>query len=138
MDCPQLHAFLPQSPYRSTGIPSSVFSRLCFTLASTTRKCRLFREHPDTLFRDSANHIIRVASITITFVACLLPTIAIIALFKINSRDLVLGLITAFTALFALGLILFSTSSSRQEIFLATIGFSAVVVVFVQRQVVSQ
>jgi hypothetical protein len=29
---------------------------------------------------------------------------------------------TAFTALFALGLLFFSTSSSRQEIFLATIG----------------
>lgn len=70
----------------------------------------------------SVNHIFRVMSITITLVACLLPTLAIIVLSKIDSKDLVLGLITAFTALFALGLVFFSSSSSKEKIFGATIG----------------
>ncbi|KAE9363992.1 hypothetical protein N431DRAFT_356410 [Stipitochalara longipes BDJ] len=82
--------------------------------------------------------ILRMVFIVTTVVGCLLPTVAIIILAKINSRDLVLKLIAIFTAIFALGLILFSSSSSRDQIFLATIGFSAVMVVFVQNQVAPQ
>ncbi|KAN0104952.1 hypothetical protein V8E51_010697 [Hyaloscypha variabilis] len=86
----------------------------------------------------SGLNILRVTFIVITVVACLLPTVAIIVLARINSRDLVLKLIAIFTAIFALGLMLFSRSSSRDQVFLATIGFSAVMVVFVQNQVAPQ
>jgi hypothetical protein len=69
----------------------------------------------------SGLNILRVTFIVITVVACLLPTVAIIVLARINSRDLVLKLIAIFTAIFALGLMLFSRSSSRDQVFLATI-----------------
>ncbi len=66
--------------------------------------------------------ILRVTFILITVVACLLPIVAIIVLARINSTDLVLKLIAIFTAIFALGLMLFLHSSSRDQVFLATIG----------------
>jgi hypothetical protein len=70
----------------------------------------------------SGLRILRLTFILIIVVACLLPTVAIIVLAQINSKGLVLKLITVFTAVFSLGLILFSSSSSRQQIFVATIG----------------
>jgi hypothetical protein len=113
------HSLMPFHHSLLTGSRKSLawFFRGFVSLWHRQRRSTGFSERILTPY--SAIHIIRVASITITFVACLLPTITIIAFSKINS---VLGLITAFAALFALGLIFFWTSSSRQEIFLATIG----------------
>jgi hypothetical protein len=51
--------------------------------------------------------ILRFTFIIITVVTCLLPTVAIAVLAKVNSKDLVLKLITVFTAIFALGFIFF-------------------------------
>jgi hypothetical protein len=68
----------------------------------------------------SGSWIVRVTSIITTVVACLLPTVAISILAKVHSIGLILGLITLFTALFAIGLVLLSSSSSRVEIFTAT------------------
>jgi hypothetical protein len=68
----------------------------------------------------SALWIIRVTSIVTTVVACLLPTIAIIILARVTTIGATLGLIALFTALFALGLILLSSGSSRMQIFTAT------------------
>jgi hypothetical protein len=64
--------------------------------------------------------ILRVTSIITTVVACLLPTVAITILAKIHSMGVILGLIALFTAIFAIGLVLLSSTSSRVEIFTAT------------------
>ena len=66
--------------------------------------------------------ILRLTFIIITVVTCLLPTVAIAVLAQVNSQGLVLKLIAVFTAVFALGFIFFSSSSSRNQVFLATIG----------------
>lgn len=79
--------------------------------------------------------ILRVTSIITTVVACLLPTIAITILAKVHGMGVILGLIALFTAIFAFGLVLLSSTSSRVEIFTATAAFSAVMVVFVQNQI---
>ena len=64
--------------------------------------------------------IVRMTSIMTTVVACLLPVVAITVLARVHSMGLILGLIALFTAIFAVGLILLSSSSSRVEIFTAT------------------
>jgi len=79
--------------------------------------------------------IVRITSIMTTIVACLLPVVAITVLAWVRSMGLILGLIALFTAIFAFGLVLLSSSSSRVEIFTATAAFSAVMVVFVQNQI---
>lgn len=62
----------------------------------------------------------KVTSIITTVVACLLPIIAITVLARVHSMGLILGLIAIFTAVFAVGLVVLSSSSSRVEIFTAT------------------
>jgi hypothetical protein len=64
--------------------------------------------------------IVRTTSIMTTVVACLLPVVAITVLARVHSMGLILGLIALFTAIFAVGLVLLSSSSSRVEIFTAT------------------
>jgi hypothetical protein len=64
--------------------------------------------------------IVRVTSIMTTVVACLLPTVAITVLARVHTMSLILGLIALFTAIFAVGLVLLSSTSSRVEIFTAT------------------
>lgn len=68
----------------------------------------------------SGSWIIRITSMVTTVLACLLPTIAIIILSRVDTIGATLGLISLFTALFALGLILLSSGSSRMQIFTAT------------------
>ncbi|CZR51178.1 uncharacterized protein PAC_01053 [Phialocephala subalpina] len=62
----------------------------------------------------------RIASVITTVVACLLPVVAITILARVHEMGLILGLIAVFTAVFAVGLVLLSSSSSRVEIFTAT------------------
>jgi hypothetical protein len=69
-------------------------------------------------YRDS--WILRIISIVTTTVACLFPTIAIIILARVRTIGMTLGLIALFTAMFALGLVLLSSGSSRMQIFTAT------------------
>ncbi|KAL5314272.1 hypothetical protein ACEPPN_018697 [Leptodophora sp. 'Broadleaf-Isolate-01'] len=64
--------------------------------------------------------ILRVTSLITTVVACLLPTVAITILAQVHHMGLILGLIALFTSMFAVGLVLLSSSSSRVEIFTAT------------------
>ena len=68
----------------------------------------------------SGNWILRVTSLLTTVVACLLPVVAITVLARVHKMSLILGLIAVFTAIFAIGLVLLSSSSSRVEIFTAT------------------
>ena len=68
----------------------------------------------------SKNWIFRVTSILTTIVACLLPVIAIIVLSRVHTMGMILGLIALFNTIFAFGLVLISTGSSRVEIFTAT------------------
>ncbi|RDW56922.1 hypothetical protein BP5796_12989 [Coleophoma crateriformis] len=68
----------------------------------------------------SESWLLRTTSILTTVVACLLPTIAITVLSKVHTMSMILGLISLFTAIFAVGLILLSSTSSRVEIFTAT------------------
>ncbi|PQE32720.1 phthalate transporter protein [Rutstroemia sp. NJR-2017a WRK4] len=87
-----------------------------------------------------------------TVLACLLPTVAIAVLSRLDSTRVLIGVIAAFTAIFAIGLMwLTDAGTSRVEIFTATAAsyvsphiwaiilltasrFSAVMVVFVQNQ----
>ncbi|PQE03097.1 hypothetical protein CJF31_00011630 [Rutstroemia sp. NJR-2017a BVV2] len=70
-----------------------------------------------------------------TVLACLLPTVAIAVLSRLDSTRVLIGVIAAFTAIFAIGLMwLTDASTSRVEIFTATAAFSAVMVVFMQNQ----
>jgi hypothetical protein len=68
----------------------------------------------------SGNWIVRITSILTTVVACLLPTVAITVLARVHTMGMILGLISLFTAAFAIGLVLLSSSSSRVEIFTAS------------------
>jgi len=96
------------------------------------------RSVTDYLSVYSANWILRITSLITTVVACLLPTVAIVILARVQSMGLILGCIAIFTALFAVGLVLLSSSSSRVDIFTATAAFSAVMVVFVQNKIQGQ
>jgi hypothetical protein len=64
--------------------------------------------------------IVGVTSVMTTVVACLLPVVAITVLARVHTMGLILGLIAVFTAIFSIGLVLLSSSSSRVEIFTAT------------------
>jgi hypothetical protein len=68
----------------------------------------------------SKSWILRVTSICTTIVACLLPVIAIVVLSRVQSMGMILGLIALFNSVFAFGLVLISSTSSRVEIFTAT------------------
>lgn len=72
------------------------------------------------LTKYSHRWIVRVTSILTTIVACLLPIIAIVVLSKVQSMGMILGLIALFNSVFAFGLVLISSTSSRVEIFTAT------------------
>ncbi|KAF5873537.1 uncharacterized protein Bfra_004999 [Botrytis fragariae] len=83
----------------------------------------------------SEARMLRFTSAVATVIACLLPTVAIAVLSSLESTRELLGVIAAFTAIFAMGLMfLTDASTSRVEIFTATAAFSAVMVVFVQNQ----
>jgi hypothetical protein len=74
----------------------------------------------DNLTEYNSDWIVRATSIMTTVVACLLPTVAITILARVHSMGMILGLIAFFTSLFAFGLVLLSSASSRVEIFTAT------------------
>ncbi|ESZ93177.1 hypothetical protein SBOR_6456 [Sclerotinia borealis F-4128] len=83
----------------------------------------------------SEARMLRFTSAVATIIACLLPTVAIAVLSSLQSTGELLGVIAAFTAIFAMGLMfLTDAGTSRVEIFTATAAFSAVMVVFVQNQ----
>ncbi|KAJ8065317.1 hypothetical protein OCU04_006008 [Sclerotinia nivalis] len=83
----------------------------------------------------SEARMLRFTSSIATVIACLLPTVAIAVLSSLQSTVEILGVIAAFTAIFAIGLMfLTDAGTSRVEIFTATAAFSAVMVVFVQNQ----
>ncbi|APA10290.1 hypothetical protein SS1G_07260 [Sclerotinia sclerotiorum 1980 UF-70] len=83
----------------------------------------------------SEARMLRFTSSVATVIACLLPTVAIAVLSSLQSTAELLGVIAAFTAIFAMGLMFLTDSgTSRVEIFTATAAFSAVMVVFVQNQ----
>ncbi|PVH73066.1 hypothetical protein DL98DRAFT_501515 [Cadophora sp. DSE1049] len=83
----------------------------------------------------SQSWILHVTSILTTIVACLLPIVAIVVLSRVHTMGMILGLIALFNSVFAFGLALISSTSSRVEIFTATAAFSAVMVVFVQNKI---
>jgi hypothetical protein len=62
-------------------------------------------------------------SATKTVVACLLRILAITVLAKVHGINLILGLIAAFTAIFATAIVVISPSSSKIEVFAATAGY---------------
>jgi hypothetical protein len=74
----------------------------------------------DNLTEYNGDWIVRATSIMTTVVACLLPTVAITVLARVHGMGMILGLIALFTAAFAFGLVLLSSTSSRVEIFTAT------------------
>jgi len=89
----------------------------------------------NSLNKYSHHRILLFTSSVATVLACLLPTVAIAVLSSLKSTGELLGVIAAFTAIFAIGLMaLTDASTSRVEIFTATAAFSAVMVVFVQNQ----
>lgn len=70
----------------------------------------------------SEARILQFTSAVATAIACLLPTLAIAVLSNLQSTRELLGVIAAFTATFAIGLMfLTDASTSRVEIFTATV-----------------
>ncbi len=65
--------------------------------------------------------MLKFTSFVATVVACLLPTLAIVILTRVETTAQKLGLIAGFTALFSIGLIwLTDAGTSRVQIFAAT------------------
>jgi hypothetical protein len=61
-------------------------------------------------------------SFMITVIACLLPTVAIVVLATVHTTKELLGLIALFTALFSMGLFVFSDQgTSSTQVFTATV-----------------
>lgn len=76
---------------------------------------------PPTLNTYSEDSMLRFTSSVATVIACLLPTLAIAILAKLHSEGVLIGVIAAFTAVFAIGLMfLTDAATSRVEIFTAT------------------
>ncbi|KAF2230251.1 hypothetical protein EV356DRAFT_349349 [Viridothelium virens] len=80
-------------------------------------------------FEDST--LSRLAYLTTTALASLLPVASIVVLYFVSSMKMRLGIIAIFTVLLSFSLAFF-TSAKRTEIFALTAAFSAVQVVFVQ------
>jgi hypothetical protein len=156
------HCFIPLFHYVWRGGEptwAGIWNRLMHNLSSCARLLPL--QHQDTTKKRDSNAsdtlnsegsdfsgvgdgsvtaysetwIFRVTSIITTIVACLLPVVAIIVLSRVQSMGMILGLIALFNTLFAFGLVLVSSGSSRVDIFTATAAFSAVMVVFVQNKI---
>ncbi|PVH69929.1 hypothetical protein DL98DRAFT_369384, partial [Cadophora sp. DSE1049] len=125
------HENSPHTPSSNGTSPQASIHRANSDASKSLDQCQAIKK---SLTAYSGNWILRVTSIMTTAVACLLPTVAITVLAKVHSMGLILGLIALFTALFAIGLALLSSSSSRVDIFTASAAFSAVMVVFVQNQ----
>ncbi|RDW67566.1 hypothetical protein BP6252_08962 [Coleophoma cylindrospora] len=138
-----------REPYRKTSDAqrptiNSTFSKVGQSMCSILpcNRCRkptksnnkkTGTEPNDLLTKYTESGMLRFTSWVATIVACLLPIMAISVLSKLGSQDELLGVIAAFTAAFAMGLMcLTNASTSRVEIFTATAAFSAVMVVFVQ------
>lgn len=76
---------------------------------------------PPTLNSYSEGRMLRFTSSVATVIACLLPTLAIAILARMHSAGTILGVIAAFTAVFAIGLMFLTDAGiSRVEIFTAT------------------
>lgn len=79
------------------------------------------RSEPPTLNTYSEDRMLRFTSSVATVIACLLPTMAIAILAKLHSTGVLLGVIAALTAVFAIGLMFLTDAGiSRVEIFTAT------------------
>lgn len=65
-----------------------------------------------------------------TVIACMLPITGVIILYFVHNMGARLGIVAAFMAIFALTLA-FATDASRVDIFTATSGFAAILVIFV-------
>jgi hypothetical protein len=64
--------------------------------------------------------MLKLTSLFVIFIACLLPTVAIIVLSKVPEENAIYYLV-GFTAIFAVGLMLFTNSAaSKVEIFTVT------------------
>jgi hypothetical protein len=140
------HSFIPLFHYVWKACGEPTWGKLWGKLHNQLSSCQLPRFHQDTKKRDSTattetsesegsdfskvgeknltayskNWIFRVTSILTTIVACLLPVIAIIVLSRVKSMGMILGLIALFNTVFAFGLVLISSGSSRVDIFTAT------------------
>lgn len=69
----------------------------------------------------SEARMLRFTSAVATIIACLLPTVAIAVLSSLQSTGELLGVIAAFTTIFAMGLMfLTDAATSRVQIFTAT------------------
>lgn len=78
-------------------------------------------EEQPSLVDYSRRSIIRFTNFVATVIACLLPIVAIAVLSKLHTQPKILGFIALFTAIFAVGIMwLTDSSTSRTEIFTAT------------------
>ncbi|KAI3316516.1 hypothetical protein HD806DRAFT_517345 [Xylariaceae sp. AK1471] len=90
-------------------------------------RIRNVKPYPDSI-------TLKITSGLSTVVACLLPTIAIGVLTTANTTLQKILYIGGFSAIFAIAIMLFTPNTPRLQIFTATAAFSAVLVVFIQRQ----
>ena len=107
------------SSSRSTNISIAVDSN-----ANTSHSYYTEMNEKSIIVKFSGTWVVRlISSASKTVAASLLPIVAISVLAKVHGINLILGLIAAFTAAFAAGLVFLSPRSSRLEIFAATAGY---------------
>lgn len=94
----------------------------------------LHKQEPEDHFRNSVVYrddgVFKVIRVIKTLAACLMPIVGIVVLYVVQDMAARLGIIAAFTAIFAFTLCYF-TPAGIKDIFSATAAFSAVLVVFV-------
>ncbi|XDG05282.1 hypothetical protein ABKA04_004897 [Annulohypoxylon sp. FPYF3050] len=88
------------------------------------------REGEEDLFEYKDSTLSKIATLVTTFFSIVFPVLSIFILYYVENMPIRLGLILSFTSLFALVLLLVSRVR-RVEIFMATLAFAAVQVVFV-------
>jgi hypothetical protein len=105
------HSFQSSNSPLSLTVPEPTLVQTTNSSERTITKTLAFYKH---------HWIVHLTPITTTFLSRLLPILAISVLANVHSIDLILDLLALFTALFAIGLVVFSPTSSKVEIFTAT------------------
>ncbi|KAH8165634.1 hypothetical protein CIB48_g2605 [Xylaria polymorpha] len=120
------------------GPPSEQDFRFCFAQANIgdpRQKPDKLDIHQNTVYY-SHKGVIRFSTLLGTVVASLLPIGSIVVLYSLSNMTTRLALIGVFTAIFSLGLGIF-TNGRMVDIFSATAAFAAVQVVFALKEYVS-
>jgi hypothetical protein len=84
--------------------------------------CEDAREGPPMIVKYNFHPFVLLVSFMVTVIACLLPIVAISVLASVHTTKEILGFIALFTAIFSMGLFIFSDrGTSSTQVFTATV-----------------